>query len=248
MSGFMDLIRNGAFKPKSVLNAFDSPAPPASIAAPAPSQSAPYYGGTVPSPAAYQAQPSQYGYAPRIGGQGVYANQPLSAPSVTRNTPSYGIGTPTSGGYGGTPAPAPQSKPVISESDWLAGDGEYQNQLSQFDSSLQDFLGRLATQKTDFTNDYNTAMAGFGRNKEQGMQNLGEDFTSRGLANSGLFADSRNKTETMFKNQENAMTTARDRANSDFQNQENDKRKATEQAKGNAKLSSLGRMSMKQMF
>lgn len=230
-----DLISGGRLKSRSPLDAFSDSSAPASIAAPPPPQRETYDVPRSELSPAYNTPSNPY--------YGVPQQQ-----AVVQNTPSFGIGTPTTGGYGDSPQPAPQAAPVMSESDWLSGDSEYQNQLGQFDSSLQDFLGRLATQKTDFTNDYNTAMTGFGRNQAQGMQNLGEDFTSRGLANSGLFNDQRNKTETMFQGQKDSMTTARDRANSDFQNQELDKRKATDQAKGNAKLSSLGRMSMKQMF
>lgn len=231
-----DLISGGRVKSRSPLSALtDSYEPPASIAAPAPRRES------------YSVPRTELNPAWNTQSNNVYQGVPPQQ-SVIQNTPTFGIGTPDSGGYGGAPQPEPKAAPVMSESDWLAGDSEYQNQLSQFDSSLQDFLGRLATQKSDFTNDYNTAMTGFGRNKDQGMLNLGEDFTSRGLANSGLFNDQRNKTETMFQGQENAMKTSKTRAEADFTNQESDKRKSTDQARGNARLSSLGRMSMKQMF
>jgi hypothetical protein len=170
------------------------------------------------------------------------------APNPAPATPSYGIGTPDSGGYGGAAQPAPQSTPVQSEPDWLAGDGDYQNQLSQYGTALSDFLARLTRQKSDFTNDYNTAKTGLDRNEQQGLQNIGEDFTSRGLANSGLFADSRQKAQQNFTDQRTGMNTARDRAMSDFSTQEADKRASTQQAQDNAKRASLGRMSQNQMF
>lgn len=175
----------------------------------------------------YKPQVSPYAYTPPV-------QQRQSAPA---NIPA--------------PAPAPvvpQAKPVLSESDWLAGDGEYQTQLGQFEGSLKDFLDRLATQRSDFTTDFNTATAGLGRNKDQATLGLGEDFTSRGLANSGLFQKSRGDMNTNFETQEKGLGLAKTRAEADFTNQETDKRKATEQAKGNSKLASLGRMSMNQSF
>lgn len=156
-------------------------------------------------------------------------------------TPTQGVGTPP--GQAG-----PQSQPVMSQDDWLSGDGDYQNQMTQYSTALNDFLARLTRQKNDFTNDYNTAKQGLDRNETQGLQNLGEDFTSRGLANSGLFADSRQKAQQNFTDQRNGMNTARDRAMSDFSTQEQDKRSSTNQALDNAKRASLGRMSTNQMF
>lgn len=188
-----------------------------------------------------------------------YASQPWDAPAPPIQqapsqiyqgpaTPSYGIGTPDSGGYGGGGIPQAQSRPVMSNDDWLAGDSDYQNQLSQYSTALSDFLSRLATQRNDFKADYDVAKAGLERNAQQGLQNIGEDFTSRGLANSGLFTDSRKKAQQGFEDQRTGMTTARDRALADFSRQEQDKNSSTQMAKDNAMRASLGRMSQQQMF
>lgn len=185
--------------------------------------------------------PAQNTYSPPPGYGGGISNQ-LPA------TPSYGIGAPTGGGYGGAPAPAPQSKPVMSDSDWLAGDSDYQDQMTQYGTALTDFLARLTKQKNDFTQDYNVAKQGLDRNETMGLQNLGEDFTSRGLANSGLFANARKEAQTNFQNQRDGMNTARDRAMADFTSQETDKRNSTKMAQDNARKSSLSRMAMQQAF
>ena len=163
-------------------------------------------------------------------------------------SPSFGIGAPTSGSYGGGGSPAPQSAPVMSEGDWLAGDSEYQNQMNEFGSTLTDFLARLTRQKDEFTQDYDVASKGLERNASAGLLGLGEDFTSRGLANSGLFANSRKEAETGFQNQRDGMNTAKSRAMTDFDTQQRDKEASTEQARGNAKRSSLSRMAMNQSF
>jgi len=179
---------------------------------------------------------------------------PVSAPSYGGGmqqqlaTPSFGIGTPDSGSYGGGGAPAAQSRPVMSEGDWLSGDGEYQNQMNEFGATLTDFLARLTRQKDEFTQDYDVASKGLERNAAQGLQGVGEDFTSRGLANSGLFANARKEAETGFQNQRDGMNTAKSRAFSDFDTQKRDKEASTEQARGNAKRSSLSRMAMQQAF
>lgn len=225
----------------SVINSLAKPKP-ANVASPVPSsgtpyappiktnvnyapvqrqQAAPYYGGTVPSPAAYQQQPA---------------------------TPSFGIGTPNSGSYGGGGAPAPASKPVMSESDWLAGDTDYQDMTRELDNNLSDFLRRISTQETQFDDDYKLSEQGFERNKAQGMLAVGEDFTSRGLANSGLFNNAKDETESNFIRQGNGMKTAKDRTKADFQTQRDDKNNATRIGKDNAKSDALKRMSMSQAF
>ena len=178
-----------------------------------------------------------------------YRPQPQPQPTYSPPaTPSFGIGAPDSGGMGGAPQPEPQAQPVMSEGDWLSGDGEYQNQMTEYDNSLKDFLARLTTQQNDFTADYNTAARGLGQNRERGLQQVGEDFTSRGLANSGLFNHSRDEAVQQFDQQKSGLDSAKSRALSDFGNQRTDKTKATNQAKGNARLASLGRMSMNQQF
>lgn len=179
-----------------------------------------------------------------------YRSAPMPAPVQQQPiaSPSFGIGSPDSGSYGGGGSPAPQAKPVMSEGDWLSGDGEYQNQMNDFGSTLTDFLARLTRQKDEFTQDYDVASKGLERNAAQGLQGVGEDFTARGLANSGLFGQAKREAETGFQNQRDGMNTAKSRAFSDFDTQKRDKEASTEQAKGNAKRSSLGRMAMQQAF
>ena len=175
-------------------------------------------------------------------------NPPAQVQQSAPQTPSFGIGAPTGGGIANAPAPAPQVKPVIKPEDWLKGDSTYQDQLGQYGTSLKDFLARLTTQKNDFQTDYSTSKDGLARNQQNGLQALGEDFTSRGLANSGLFADSRNQAEGNYKRQGNSLDSARTRALGDFTNQEKDKRASNTSAINNAKQASLSRMSNSQMF
>ena len=176
------------------------------------------------------------------------AYQAPSYQAAVNNTPSFGIGAPTGGGYGGAPAPAPPPKPVISDSDWLAGDSQYQNALSGLDSTLQSFLARIAKQRDDFNTDYGTAVEGFNKNRDRQMLNLGEDFTSRGLANSGLFADARNRATSDFNTQKTGMETARDRSLADFGRQEQDRKDERSRQGESERLSSLARKAASMSF
>lgn len=180
------------------------------------------------APQGYNPAPNPYAYAPQQQAQ------------------QFGGGGGSS--IASAPAPEPQAKPVMTEADWLAGDSQYQDQMTEYDNTLKDFLARLATQESDFDTDFGVAQKGFARNKEQGLLGLGEDFTSRGLANSGMFVNAQNESKARYQDQENGLNTSRTRAKADFGNQRTDKQKATDQAKGNAKKDSLGRMSMDQAF
>lgn len=187
-------------------------------------------------------------YVAPIGGGGGGGAPQWQQPAVQQNTPTYGIGAPTGGGYGGAPIPQPQSKPVMSEPDWLAGDSSYQNQMTQLNGTLADFLARLTRQRSDFQSDYDTANKGLDRTRQMGMLNLGEDMTSRGLGNSGLFQQQREILGQNYQNQQNALNTGRDRGMADFDLQQSDKQKSTQQALDNAKQESLSRRAAQMMF
>jgi hypothetical protein len=136
----------------------------------------------------------------------------------------------------------------MSDADWLAGDTEYQNEIKGYDDTLKDFLARITTQETDFKGDYDTALRGFGRNRAKAELGLGEDYTARGLANSGMFGQATREQYAQFEDQKKGMTTAKDRGLADFQNQRSDKERATGTQKGNARRASLARMAQKQEF
>lgn len=205
------------------------------------------------------ARPPAQNYQPRTPSSYIapIPNYAPPQPQAPANTNWGGGGIASGGGGGGmanpgasgagaapsTPAPKP-----MSEGDWLAGDTEYQNELTGYDNTLKDYLARILTQEEDFKTDFGTAMKGFGRNRDRSLLGLGEDFTSRGLANSGMFADSQQKANTQFEEQENGLELSKTRGLADFGTQRSDKKRSTETQKGNARRSSLARMAQKEQF
>lgn len=176
-------------------------------------------------------------------------NQQPYDPPVTQQQPMGGApqpGMPQQMG-GGQP-PAPQSKPVMSDVDWLNSDQTYLNQQTQLNSALSDFLKRLTTQRENFTTDYNTATQGLARNRQANLLGLGEDMTARGLGNSGLFTQQRQLMNQNFDNQQGALDKSNERANFDFDNQQRDKNTSTSQALANAQQESLSRRAAQMMF
>lgn len=225
--------------------AYNTPtAPPPSIARP-PAQT--YQPRT---PSSYIAPIPNYvpQYSPPAPGYAPPANTNWGGGGSTAGFGGGGNAMANPGASGAGSAPSTPAPKPMSESDWLAGDTEYQNELTGYDNTLKDFLARIATQENDFTTDFGTAMKGFGRNRDRSMLNLGEDFTSRGLANSGMFADSRTKANAQFEDQENGLELSKTRGLADFGTQRSDKKRSTETQKGNARRSSLARMAQKEQF
>ena len=185
--------------------------------------------------------------APAPGYSTMPYNPPYQGPAIPVGAAPGGANAP-SGGFGGAPAPAPAPRPVMSDADWLNSDSTYNDQKNQLNSALTDFLARLTKQRDNFSADYKTSLAGLQRNQDQAGLNLGEDFTSRGLANSGLFGQARNQLNQNFSDQRTAAGNAFSRGMGDFTTQEQDKRSSTNQALNNAKSQSLSRLAASQAF
>lgn len=174
---------------------------------------------------------------------------PAPAPVYNPPAPSGGFngggGNGGGGGGGYNPPPAP---PPISKKDWLAGDDVFQGQKKDYAKELADFLSRLTVKEKEFRADYETAMEGLNRNAESGLEALGQDFTNRGLAYSGMFADANEEAEGGYQRQRKNMKTSKDRSLADFDSQRDDKKRSINLAEKNARLNALDRMAMDQMF
>ena len=163
-------------------------------------------------------------------------------------SPSFGVGTSAPGAYGGGNTPAPQAAPVQTPDQWLAGDSTFQGQENDYNSQLKAFLDRLNQQKSDYNTDFQTAQNAFNKNMNQNMLALGEDWTSRGMANSGLFNQARDLATSNYADQQNGMNTANKRALANFDQQGNDRQSEINQAIENARQQSLARMAANQSF
>lgn len=197
-------------------------------------------------------------YEPAGRGWEAYTPAPvqrIESPYVPQQYPVYnggggggGYAAAPQSNYAAAPTPAPQPKPVMTSAQWKAGDTTLVSQNSELDNNYKDFLARLNTQRGDFTRDFDVAKKGFDRNEASGLLSMGEDFTSRGLANSGLFANANQEATANYQNQRDSMDNSRTRALADFTNQDQEKKKATELARKNNESASLARMAAQQSF
>lgn len=188
--GFLDRIKSsGAWTPPKAKNPFEAPAPSS---------------GTP--------------WAPGFGsGSGVLApatNPYIAPPAPAYNppAPSYGGGF---GGGGGNAAPAPQNfgppeppKQTPEDIGKLAEvDSAFMDQKSAYANALKKYVEDYTRQKGGLELDANTALTGIERNTEVGLTGLSEDFAARGLANSGMFTDSRDKAVDQYGKQKANVTT-----------------------------------------
>jgi len=171
----------GVPKPKttSYSQLTNSPVPSSGtplIAPPKPIAAAPYYGGTVPSPAAKQVTPTYSGP--------MYGNVGGAVSSIPNSA-----GGPITGGGMAAAQSAPRNPMTYDQfsDDMAATDSIFMDQKSAYANALKKFIEDNDRQKGIVQGDARIAREGVARNRQNGLTSLSEDFASRGLSSSGMF-------------------------------------------------------------
>lgn len=142
------------------------------------------------------------------------------------------------GGGGGTAAVEAPPRPVMpdynswTEDQVAAADSPFMDQRTMYQNKLQKYIADYESQAgnnaygqdyngADFLSkwsagsgggrmgqDYRMASQGVGRNREMGLTNVAEDFASRGMANSGLYADNFQKAIEGYNRQKQGLDSA----------------------------------------
>jgi hypothetical protein len=159
------------------------------------------------------ATPIQQGFPANAGGGGFDPGQGVSAPIAP-------------------PAPVMPDYNSWNEDQVAAGDSAFADQRSLYSNKLKKYIEDYTNQVGDnaygkqFENgqgldewskgtgggrmgaDYRLANQGLGRNRELGLTNVAEDFASRGMANSGLYANSFQKAIEGYNRQKQGLDSA----------------------------------------
>lgn len=122
---------------------------------------------------------------------------PPVAPPVTSPGPIRSV-TP--------PAPKPPSL-----KEFLAGDSIYQQAKRGGQRTLQDFLSELERQRTMGETEYSDLFSNLERDRELQMERLRNEFASRGLIHSGIYAGEQGEFQEQFLEARNQLE--RQRAN-----------------------------------
>lgn len=159
---------------------------------------------------------------------------PPSPPVASNNSGQYSRPAPPPAANPGPITPVKPPPPSINA--YLAGDSTYQGQLSQFHNALAQFLAQEKTNKSRITTDYNTANKALNDQRSLDLKNIQDDYASRGLLTSGLFAGANSDYQKNFLQQIAELTKNRDQSLADlitgqtqFQNQQTADQEAARQ-------------------
>jgi hypothetical protein len=143
-----------------------------------------------------------------------YRSDPAPIPQNT--TPQQGIG----GGGNGAGAQAEQARRPMDYSqftdDQAATDSVVMDQKSQYANALKKFIEDNNRQSGVLDQDAGVAQQGIARNRTNGLTGLSEDFASRGLTNSGMFATELGNADKQYDKQKEQVTTGLKNAHDDL--------------------------------
>ena len=140
------------------------------------------------------------GYKPKVGPSGIVAvpkTPPVAYGSAGGSGGSYGgysggggggLGSTSGGQITTSAAPKPPPRPP-SLADFLQSDATYQQQVSALDKARADYLAQQNKSRTSYLADYTGDITKLGQNRKDALMSLEDDFASRGLIRSGLYAD-----------------------------------------------------------
>lgn len=106
-----------------------------------------------------------------------------------------------------TPIKLPEDfYPIISPINrYLKTDTTYQNVVRGQKRSLADFLSELGRRKGESTTSFNDTKASMERDRKQQLEDLKNEFASRGLIQSGLFGEEQGQFQQQFSEQLNSL-------------------------------------------
>lgn len=156
---------------------------------------------------------------------------------------------PGGGDFGGqsfAPPPPRPARKVYDKDSWLAGDADYKEQTTEYDRALGSFRNRINAKKEQFNQDYNQSKGVTEKNQQFTLNDLGEDFGARGLSYSGLFDQTKERTNDQFRNQLANLLQMRTRNTNQADEEFGDFKTETNLRKANALRQAIARMSQQQ--
>lgn len=139
-----------------------------------------------------------------------------------------------SSSYSATPA-APAMPSIKS---YLLGDTTYQDQLAQLRKAYTDYVANQNLSRTNYQNQYGLNVRDLTKQRTQGLQDVTDDFASRGLSQSGLYGQAYADAQSEYDRRQTELDTARNAFLTDLAQQlsnfKGDQQTATTSAKQEA--------------
>jgi hypothetical protein len=151
------------------------------------------------------------------------------------------------GGGGGSYSPPKQTKPKPPPSvgQYLGGDSAYQNSVRGSKRSLTDFLSEIGRRRGEAGTQFTQTTAGMERDRVRQLDELRQEFASRGLIQSGLFGEEQGKFQQQFTDQMTALQQQQAALLADLLGQEKNYKRESDLANEQAKQEALLRRAQK---
>jgi hypothetical protein len=150
------------------------------------------------------------------------------------------------------PKPKAVARPVVpvapkppSIDSYLAGDSIYQQTLSGGKRTLADLLSEIARRKGEAGTQYTQTRSGMESDRTDQLESLRNEFASRGLINSGLYAEEQGNFQKKFTDQLTALDQQQSGLMADLLSQENNAKREQDLALQAAKQEALARRAAK---
>lgn len=165
--------------------------------------------------------------------------------SSSRRSSGGGGGSSFSGGGGGGTSSAPAVPATPSINSYLGTDATYQQSLSGGKRTLKDYLADIGRRRGEATTQYNQTTSNMGQDRLQQLDDIRQEYASRGLINSGLFADAQGKFQKQYTDQLNSLGQQQTGLLSDLLSQQNNYQREYDLAVQQAKQEALARRAAK---
>jgi hypothetical protein len=130
---------------------------------------------------------------------------------------------------------------IPSLNSYLGTDSAYQQAVSGGKRTLSDYLSEINRRRGEATTQFNQTKSGMETDRAQQLDDLRQEFASRGLINSGLFGQEQGKFQKQFTDQLNALGQQQSGLLSDLLSQQHNYQREYDLALQQAKQEALAR-------
>ncbi len=142
--------------------------------------------------------------------------------------------------------PKPVKKPTIPDiATYLGGDTAYQNAVRAGKASLADFLSEMTRRRGEAGTQFDQTLGSMNRDRTQQLEDLKNEFASRGLIQSGLYGEEQGRFQQQFTEQMNALRQQQSALLADLLSQEQNYKRENQQSLEVAKQQALARRASK---
>ena len=106
------------------------------------------------------------------------------------------------------PAPPPPPKPP-SINEWLAGDTVYKQQTDASQKALADYIAQMTGQQNSYNTEYQRNLGNLGDAEKLATTDTENDYSSRGLTNSGLYLKALSDLKADYDKRESTLADGR---------------------------------------